>query len=66
MDLEHLGCWAHARRKFVKAYDAGNMKAKPVIKNIAELYRIEKECKKLELSEVKEKRQKLHGALPVP
>jgi transposase len=40
-----VGCWMHARRYFVKAYDAGDLRAAIPIKLIAEMYRIEAESK---------------------
>lgn len=52
----HLGCWAHARRKFIDAQKAQPKKgsktggADVAIQYIKELYRIEQRAKKLELS----------------
>ena len=47
--LRHLGCWAHARRKFVEAYEAGARAAGPIVESIAKLYAVEKEARELEL-----------------
>jgi len=60
-DITRIGCWAHARRKFVEALPNGKMKgiSGKVIRLIAELYKIEKNCKEKELSpkEIYEQRQ---------
>lgn len=50
-DVVHLGCWAHARRKFVDADKARGKKAKTgsttvALKFISDLYKIEREIKK--------------------
>ena len=52
----HVGCWAHARRKFVDAEKARGKKAKPgapaiAINAIKGIYAIEKKAKKLGLSQ---------------
>jgi transposase len=39
-----VGCWAHARRYFVKAKDAGDVRAARPIKLIQRLFRIEREA----------------------
>lgn len=51
----HVGCWAHARRKFMEADKARPKKAKPgstrvVLNHIQTLYKIERKGKKLGLS----------------
>jgi transposase len=64
-DIEHIGCWAHARRKFkdvVKAQGKNRKKtgsADVAINYIGRLYRIEKETKKkkLTLEEIYQERQ---------
>ena len=45
-DIEHFGCWAHARRMFEKAGKAGKntSSAKQMLKLIGDLYRVEKEA----------------------
>jgi transposase len=44
--MTELGCWAHARRKFVDQHKAsGSLIAKEAIERIAGLYRIEAEAK---------------------
>ena len=55
LKLKQLGCWAHVRRKFVEAYEAGFQQAKPIVELIAKLYIIEKFAKEKELepSEIK-------------
>lgn len=39
----HLGCWAHARRYFVKAVDAGELGAADYLRPIDQLFRNERE-----------------------
>ena len=39
--ITHYGCWAHARRYFVKAYDREPERAEYVLSMIRELYRVE-------------------------
>src|SRR5690606_8946225 len=38
----HLNCWAHVRRYFVKAADAGEPEATPYLDDIDQLFRIER------------------------
>jgi len=59
LHLTHLSCWAHARRKFVEAYESGSIQAEPVIQLIAELYKIESEAKEnnLDFAQIKEIRK---------
>jgi transposase len=65
-DIAHIGCFAHARRKFVEAKKARGKGSKKsggadiAINLINDLYRVEKKAKKLELSpkELLELRQK--------
>lgn len=54
--VEHLGCWAHARRKFVEALDTGYEMATPIIELIAMLYAIESEARACSAPERKELR----------
>lgn len=43
-DVLHVGCWAHARRKFFEARELGqSQKAGEIIARIQKLYRIEKQ-----------------------
>lgn len=57
LGVEHLGCWAHARRKFVEAFEAGNTKAEPIIRLIAKLYGIEKHAREMAFSQRMELRK---------
>jgi transposase len=59
LNVSHMGCWAHARRKFMDALKAGglNKDGKPragaadqALKYIRKLYKIEKEAKLIELT----------------
>lgn len=53
LGLEQLGCWAHARRGFIKAEECGYKEASDVLDLIADLYRIERECKENEYTDQK-------------
>ena len=45
-----LGCWAHARRKFVELHKASNSEiAAEAMRRIAELYRVEREAKEFDV-----------------
>jgi transposase len=48
-DILHVGCWAHARRKFIEAEKAGgkknNRRADKALGFIRKLYRLEKQAK---------------------
>lgn len=46
-----VGCWAHARRKFVEAFEGGDKRAQEAITIIAELYAIEKRARELAKSD---------------
>ena len=56
-EVVHLGCWAHARRKFMDAQKAKPKKSSRVggadvaLRYIKDLYRIEQKAKKLELTD---------------
>ena len=41
--VKHVGCWAHARRKFVAAEEGGEERAGKALELIAKLYTIERE-----------------------
>lgn len=43
--LTRAGCWAHARRKFIKAAEAGNQRASEVVDLIAKMYKVEADAK---------------------
>lgn len=55
-----IGCWAHARRKFVEALDEDRKHASEALVYIGRLYDIEREMKEagLEADAIKEHRQK--------
>jgi len=72
--IRHIGCWAHARRKFVEVVNAagkdknGKRKAGSgdiALKYIAKLYEIESDCaeRKLSYEEIALERQKRAGPL---
>lgn len=51
VDIEHLYCLAHVRSKFVTAYNIGKVReAKPFLKWIGKLYRLEREYQRLGLT----------------
>jgi len=58
------GCWAHSRRKFVEALDAGQKGAAGAIKLIGKLYQIEEQAREQNLSP--EARQRLRQELAPP
>lgn len=45
-----VGCWAHARRRFVELAQAGDARAAPMVKLIAQLYEIERDATTNQLS----------------
>lgn len=49
--IEHAGCMAHARRMWVRAMEAGDVNAVPILAEIQKLYRVEAEIKDLEPEE---------------
>jgi len=48
--VQHLGCWSHARRYFVKAVDAGERDAAPYLAAINRLFRLERQARHFKLS----------------
>ncbi len=54
----HVGCWAHARRYFVKAQDSSPRQATQILVLIAQLYKIEAEYKHRSVKERLQARQK--------
>jgi transposase len=59
-----VGCMMHARRYFVRAVDAGDLRALPAVAQIRSLYGIEREAKEAGLSA--EERQALRRAKAPP
>ena len=70
-DIEHIGCWAHARRKFkdvVKAQGKNRKKtgsADVALNYIGRLYRIEKEAQKKELKPEEIYRERQQKSTPI-
>lgn len=64
-DWTEVGCWMHARRYFVEAYESKDFRAIPIIENIKRLYRIEAEAREAALGPdaLKERREK--DSIPV-
>lgn len=65
MGLTHLACWAHARRKFVEAFESGSKQAEPVIGLIAKLYGIEKEIREADFEDAEIVKTRRDKSLPV-
>ena len=58
-DITLVGCWAHARRKFMEALKAAEEKspgAEEALRQIGQLYAVEKECRENELNPKKHKK----------
>lgn len=64
-DVTLMHCLIHSRRKFIEAQDYDEPKASQVLKQIAEIYRIERQCKKegLNPEQIRQRRQDL--AVPI-
>src|SRR5262249_3392700 len=45
--VKHAGCWAHSRRKFVAAAEAGDARAAAALERIGQLYAVEAELSPL-------------------
>ena len=60
-----VGCWMHARRYFVKALDAGDMRAAWPIKQIKTLYEVEREANELNASPEQRFAMRQERSLPV-
>lgn len=65
LNLVQLGCWAHARRKFVEAYETGDQKSIPIIELIAKLYSVEKAAKEQELDANKIRELRQSKSIPI-
>jgi len=64
--LTRLGCWAHARRYFIKALDQGdNPNAKKMLELIAQLYGIEKQIREDKYKPDKIKTIRLEQSIPI-
>lgn len=61
----HLGCWAHARRKFEQALKYDQEKASYVLTLIQKLYVIERIAKEKELNPEEKHALRLEQALPI-
>jgi transposase len=63
--VTHLGCWAHARRKFFEALDNDKTRAELALVFIGKLYEVETHCREKQLSANDKKSYRLDHALPV-
>jgi transposase len=57
-EIIHSGCWAHARRYFIKARDSEPRLSTEILVLIARLYRVEDDCKHRSAAERLKARQK--------
>jgi transposase len=70
-DIIHVGCWVHARRKFIDVTKASGNKrsssgnAGSALKYISKLYKIEKEARKKEVSPDELYTQRQKQAVPI-
>ena len=55
--LIEVGCWAHARRYFLKALESDQARMGPALLLIAQLYRVEKQARRLTPEDRLERRQ---------
>lgn len=63
--VTHLGCWAHARRKFFEAQENDKTRATLALAFIGKLYEVEAHCRDKQLSTKDKKSYRLDHALPV-
>ncbi len=61
--IVEIGCWAHARRRFVTALDAGDSRAASILALVQKLYAIEREAK--DLAPDDRRAQRRERSLPV-
>ncbi|RLC17189.1 MAG: IS66 family transposase [Deltaproteobacteria bacterium] len=71
LDIVHMGCWAHCRRKFTDVIKAGGNKKKSsgnagtALKYISKLYKIEKQARENELTPEALKQERQDKSLPI-
>jgi len=63
--VTHLGCWAHARRKFFEALENDKTRATLALAFIGKLYEVETHCRDKQLRANDKKSYRLDHALPV-
>ncbi|MEB2782935.1 IS66 family transposase [Algoriphagus sp. C2-6-M1] len=63
--VTHLGCWAHAHRKFFEALENDKTRATLALAFIGKLYEVETHCRDKQLSANDKKSYRLDHALPV-
>ncbi|MHC4434845.1 MAG: IS66 family transposase [Planctomycetota bacterium] len=66
-DIYHVGCMAHARRKFYEAYIGANKQGKAItaLRYIKDLYRIDRELREQPLSDRQFVKQRRKAAVPI-
>ncbi len=60
-----VGCWAHGRRYFVRALEAGDLRAGAIVALVQQLYRVEREAKERGLAPAERKALRGEQARPV-
>ena len=63
--LNHVGCWAHARRKFVEALDEQNAEADHIVSELRKLYLLERHAREEALSAEQRKMMRYEKSLPI-
>uniref|UniRef100_UPI003F70ADAA IS66 family transposase n=1 Tax=Algoriphagus sp. TaxID=1872435 RepID=UPI003F70ADAA len=63
--VTHLGCWAHAGRKFFEALENDKTRATLALAFIGKLYEVETHCREKQLTTEDKKAYRLDHALPV-
>ena len=63
--VTHLGCFSHARRYLVKAVDAGELAARPYLRAIDQLFRIERLARRFGLKVAKVIELRRRRSLPL-
>jgi hypothetical protein len=65
LGFTQVGCWAHARRKFIEALEGGDKRAEEAIVLIRELYSIEKKAREQKLDSEALRKLRQDESLPV-
>lgn len=65
LKFKQVGCWAHARRKFIAALEGGDKRAEEAIAIIRELYGIEKKAREKEFDHEALRKLRQEESVPV-
>jgi transposase len=60
-----VGCWAHARRKFVEALDEQNAEAEPIVSELRKLYLLERHAREEALNAEQRQAVRTEKAKPI-